>query len=161
MLATDGEPDTCLEPNPQNGQEEAVAAAEQAFAMGIKTSIISVGADVSAAHLQDMANAGAGVQAGDPDAPYYQALDQQSLLDAFNEIINGDRSCQIALMDAVKPALAGECTVMVNMSEVPYDDPNGWQLNDPNEIELVGSACDSIQDGDVSVEMVCDCEALE
>ena len=26
ILATDGEPDTCAEPNPQNGQPEAIAA---------------------------------------------------------------------------------------------------------------------------------------
>jgi nitric oxide reductase activation protein len=44
VLATDGEPDTCAEPNPQNGQEEAVAAVEAAFAEGIETRIISVGA---------------------------------------------------------------------------------------------------------------------
>ncbi|MEM1349559.1 MAG: vWA domain-containing protein, partial [Myxococcota bacterium] len=53
LLATDGEPDTCAEPNPQNGQDEAIAAAESAFMRGIKTFILSVGADVSQGHRED------------------------------------------------------------------------------------------------------------
>src|SRR5262249_39603559 len=51
VLATDGEPDTCAEPNPQNGQDEAIAAAQAAFGQGISTYIISVGSDVSLGHM--------------------------------------------------------------------------------------------------------------
>jgi len=157
VLATDGEPDTCAEPNPSNGQPEAVAAAQAAYAAGIETHIISVGSDVSAAHLQDMANAGQGVQAGDPDAPYYQALDQAALLDAFNQILAGVRSCQLDLMTPLTAEDAMGCTVEVNGSVVGFDDPNGWQLNGSNEIELLGSACDALQQGTSSVQMECSC----
>ena len=47
---------------------------------------------------------------------------------------------------------------MINGDEVGLDDPNGWQLNDPNEIELVGGACDALQQGTSSVQMTCACE---
>lgn len=161
VLATDGEPDTCAEPNPQNGQDEAVMAAEAAFSMGIRTFVISVGDEVSDAHLQDMANAGAGVQQGDPDATFYKALDQQALIDAFDDIIQGVRDCRIDLNDPIFPDKANLCTVSVNDMDIPFDDPDGWQVNGASEIELVGSACMSIQDGDVTVGMKCDCEALQ
>ncbi len=157
VLATDGEPDTCAEPNPQNGQPQAVAAAEAAFAAGIETFVISVGADVSADHLQDMANAGQGVAPGDPDADYYQALDQTALLDAFNQILAGVRSCQLDLMTALTEDDAASCTVEVNGELVGFGDPNGWQLNDPTEVELLGAACDALQQGTSSVEMTCAC----
>ncbi len=161
VVATDGEPDTCAEPDPQNGQGLAVMAAEDAFAKGVKTFIISVGDDVSNDHLQDMANAGAGVQMGDPDATFYKALDQQALLDAFNEIVQGTRDCRIDLDMAIIPDKADLCTVAVNGMDLPLDDPNGWEVNTSTEIELVGSACTDIQEGEVTIEMDCDCAALE
>jgi hypothetical protein len=161
VVATDGEPDTCAEPDPQNGQGLAVMAAQDAYAKGVKTFIISVGDDVSNDHLQDMANAGAGVQMGDPDATFYKALDQQALLDAFNEIVQGTRDCRIDLDMAIIPDKANLCAVNVNGMDLLLDDPDGWQVNTSTEIELVGQACTDIQEGDVTIEMDCDCTALE
>jgi hypothetical protein len=158
VLATDGEPDTCDVPNPEMGQPESLAAAQAAFAAGIETHIISVGADVSAQHLQEMANAGQGVQPGDPDAPYYQALDQAALLDAFDSILASVRSCQLDLMTPLTPDVAMGCTVEINGIPVPLDDPNGWQLNTETEIELLGTACEALQEGTSSVQMECPCE---
>jgi hypothetical protein len=161
VLATDGEPDTCAEPNPQNGQALAVMAAQDAYAKGVKTFIISVGEEVSNDHLQEMANAGAGVQMGDPDATFYKALDQQALLDAFNEIIQGTRDCRIDLDMAIIPEKANLCTVAVNGMDLDLDDPHGWEVNTSTEIELVGDACGDIQEGEVTIEMSCDCAALQ
>lgn len=62
VLATDGEPDTCEQPDPNEGQEESIAAARGAFAAGIPTYVIAVGLDISLQHLQDLANAGAGIE---------------------------------------------------------------------------------------------------
>jgi hypothetical protein len=157
VLATDGEPDTCAVPNPQEGQPESLAAAQAAFAAGIETFIISVGADVSMAHLQEMANAGQGVLPGDPDAPFYLALDQAALVQAFGDILAGVRSCQLDLDTALTPEDAATCSVEVNGMVVPLGDPNGWQLNNPNEVELLGTACDALQTGTSSVQMECAC----
>jgi hypothetical protein len=157
LLATDGEPDTCAVPNPSEGQPEAVAAAQAAFAAGIETFVISVGADVSQAHLQDMANAGQGVQPGDPDAQFYLALDQAALVDAFGDILAGVRSCQLDLDAPLTDADAASCSVEVNGTVVPLGDPNGWQLNTPTEVELLGTACDALQTGTSSVQMECAC----
>jgi hypothetical protein len=158
VLATDGEPDTCAVPNPQNGQDESVTAAEDAFAVGIETFVISVGADVSAAHLQDMANAGQGVAPGDPDAEYYQALDEAALTTAFEQILASVRACELDLMTPLSAAVAQGCTVEVNGQVVGLDDPDGWRLNDPTEVELLGAACDALQQGAASVKMECACQ---
>jgi hypothetical protein len=158
VLATDGEPDTCEQPEPNEGQAAAVAAAAETFGLGIRTFVVSVGADVSAQHLQDVANAGAGVGQGDPDATYYQALDQQSLIDAFEDIISGVRECTLDLDEAVPQGVEDECVLTINDQPIPMNDPEGWELLGPMQIELLGAACDSIQTGDVTIEMNCGCE---
>ncbi len=161
VLATDGEPDTCEQPNPDEGQAEAVAAASAAYASGVRTVIVSVGGGISADHLQDMANAGAGVGPGDPQATYHQALDETSLIDAFAEIISGVRDCTIDLDTPLLPQAIDLCQVTINGDPVPFDENEGWKLNDTQEIELVGGACDAIQDGEIVIEMNCDCEAID
>ena len=157
VLATDGEPDTCAEPNPQNGQDESVDAAAAAFAQGVRTYVISVGDEVSDEHLQDVANAGVGVGMGDPDAPFYKANDAQALADAFAEIVEGVRDCKLTLDGEVAEGGEDECTVYVNGMAVPHGDDDGWKLNGPSEAELVGEACEAIQKGEVEVSIKCAC----
>jgi hypothetical protein len=162
VLATDGEPDTCAVPNPQNGQPEAVAAAQNAHAQGIETYIISVGATVSVGHMQDMANAGKGVPVGgSQNEPYYQALDQQALYDAFQTIIYGVRPCTLQLNGTVDPSKAGQGSVSLDGNPLGYNDPDGWKLNSPSEIELVGAACDAIKEGDHSIDINFPCGVFQ
>ena len=157
VLATDGEPDTCAEPNPQNGQQASVDAAAAAFAQGVRLYVISVGAEVSDEHLQDVANAGVGVGQGDPNAPFYKANDADALAAAFAEIVEGVRDCKLDVDGKVAEGGEAECVVSVNGEPVPYGTDDGWQLNNPSEIELVGGSCDAIQDGDVAVSIKCAC----
>lgn len=158
VLATDGEPDTCAVPNPQMGQPESIKAAQDAFAAGIKTFVISVGSEVSDGHLQDVANAGAGLPIGGADkAPFYKALDPQALVMAFDTIINGVRSCKLKLNGTVDASGAAAGKVSLDGKLLDYNDPNGWQLTAPDEIELLGTSCDAIKTGDhsISVEFPC------
>lgn len=168
VLATDGEPDTCAVPNPMDGSPEADAARQavvdavaDAYAKGIQTFVISVGEAIADTHLQAVANAGQGVQAGEPDAPFYKALGQQALTDAFDDIISGVRECKLDLSDPLQADLAASCTVTVNDNAIPYDDPNGWSLDGDSTIELMGSACTQIQEGVVNIEMACSCEVTQ
>jgi hypothetical protein len=153
VLATDGEPDTCEVPNPQNGQAEAIAAAQAAYSQGILLYIIAVGDQVSAQHQQEMANAGLGlpIDGSQGNATYYPANDPQALTDAFNEIINGIRPCTLTLNGSIDPTKACEGTIYIDGMEIPCNDPNGWQANSPTEIELLGAACDAIQEGSHTV----------
>ncbi|MFK7991849.1 MAG: VWA domain-containing protein [Sandaracinaceae bacterium] len=147
ILATDGEPDTCEQPNPQNGQDDALAAAERANMAGIRTFIISVGEDISTEHLQDMANAGIGRTSG-PDAEFWVAGDDDGLRTALTDIIGGELSCEVTLEGAIQnldDACSG--TVRLNGMDLPCDDPNGWRALDATRIELQGDACETLQSG--------------
>lgn len=149
VLATDGEPDTCAVPNPQTGQDESIAAAQAAYQNDISTYIISVGADVSLGHLQDMANAGVGLPVGgSQNAPFYQALDQNALIQAFNDIIYGVRPCTFKLDGTVEAGKEDQGTVNLDGNPLGYEDPDGWKLNGNDEVELTGAACDAIKSGD-------------
>ena len=147
ILATDGEPDTCAEPNPQNGQATAIAAVEHAYSEGVRTYAISVGRDVGMRHLQDIANAGLGRGAGDPDAPFWVAGDDAGLRDALRMIVGGVLSCTIDLRGNIDTSMACSGTVRLNGMVIPCDDDNGWRVVDENTIELQGDACDTLQDG--------------
>ena len=147
ILATDGEPDTCEEPNPQNGQDESVAAVERAFDEGIRTYIISVGNDVSEGHLQDLANAGQGVAGSE----FYVAGDDAGLRRALRDIIGGAISCVVELEGRINPGLACTGTVRLNGEDLACDDPDGWRAIDENHIELLGDACETATGGDATL----------
>lgn len=146
VLATDGEPDTCEQPNPQQGQDVSLQAAQQAFDLGITTFIISVGDEVGAEHLQQMANVGVGKDANDPmPAPYYQALDAQQLVDAFEEIIGSFVSCEL-LVDGVVD-LEQACDGSVFLDGVELECGTDYELPDQSTLLLLGEACATLQDG--------------
>jgi hypothetical protein len=160
VLATDGEPDTCEVPNPQEGQEEAIQGAQYAYDHGIRTIILSVGSDVAASHLQDMANAGAGLDVGGPDnEPFYVADNPDELATHFTEIIGGVRSCIFALDGEVQPIeYAAYGVVKLNGQELPFDDPDGWRLADASTLELLGDACElykSQEDAELTAQFPC------
>lgn len=163
ILATDGEPDTCAQPNPQEGQPEAIAAAERAYDAGIRTYVISVGeGTISASHLQDMANAGLGRESGDPDAEYWEAGDDAGLRTALRDIVGGELSCVVTLDGAIQD-LEEACvgTVRLNGTVIPCDDPDGWRAVDETHIELRGEACDTLQSGPgVTLEATFPCDII-
>jgi hypothetical protein len=147
VLATDGEPDTCEQLDPQNGQDDAVAAARRAFEAGIRTFVIGLGEDsVSHRHLQDMANAGAGRSGPELGAIFWEASDTAGLRAALDEIVRTEVACTPVLDRAivVERACGGE--VLLNGRTLPCDDPNGWRAIDPTHIQLVGAACRELTD---------------
>jgi hypothetical protein len=164
VLFTGDEPTTCMLPNPANALEltitrdAAETAVAAAFDAGFPTFVVSIDEDIDAGFLQVLANAGAGHQAGDPDATFFVVHDDQELATALEEILALDRPCSFTLGQALPMEVAPGCTVEVNGAPVSYDDPNGWSRPDEQTVELQGSACEAIQQGDASVEMVCNCD---
>ncbi|HKE13586.1 MAG TPA: hypothetical protein VKB80_01890 [Kofleriaceae bacterium] len=174
ILATDGLPDTCEDANPGNAappgaaitqaQANAVTetATQTAFEAGILTIPLSVAPDQGAIdHLQRVANIGAGLA---PDtlppaaAPVFQASDAEEMVDAFNTIIGGVRSCSIDLEDPVDLDRADEGTVILNGTELTYGDNADWHMVDEDTFELLGAACDTYKSNaqiDLSAEFPC------
>ncbi|HVU02485.1 MAG TPA: vWA domain-containing protein [Polyangiaceae bacterium] len=143
VLATDGEPDTCADPDAHDAETNAlsVAAVTDAFAAGITTSVISVGDEVGQQHLQDLANAGVGGAGGKP----YRALDADSLVQAFDEIIRGVVSCEFQLDGTVQTGRESSGTVLLDGKSLGYQDPDGWDLPSNDRVRLVGRACTEVK----------------
>jgi hypothetical protein len=158
LLVTDGDPDTCLNPgaNDPTGAPDAaeqrkaqivsVDAVRQAFARGIKTYVLAIGDEIQAFHQQEMANTGLGLSpdAGDA-APFFRPTDEAQLISQINSIIAGVRSCKYTLNRNVQPGFESRGTVRLNGNVLPFGDPNGWRLTAPNEIEIQGTACETIK----------------
>ncbi len=144
IVATDGEPDTCKQPNPQEGQQESLDAASAAFALGIETYVLSVGGDVSAMHLQELANAGVGLDPSDGLAPFYQALSPEQLVVAFDAIIADLISCEFDLEGVIQgEACEGDVYLNGQLLECGSD----WDALDDSTIELLGEACLEVKSG--------------
>ncbi len=171
VLATDGDPDTCIEPDPQDindptrraeetakAQDRSESAAEDAYSQrNIETYVLSVGNDVTEEHLQRLANAGAGKsrdESANP-APVYRANNQSELVDAFDEIVRGARECRFALGGRVTDPEGG--TVTLNGDELTY--PDDWRVVGDSTLELLGQACQTYLNEDVvevAAEFTCD-----
>jgi hypothetical protein len=146
VLATDGEPDRCAEPELQDGQALSIAAAQACFDAGIRMFILGVSSDVGAPHLQDMANAGAGLEVGGPELePYFTATDAGQLADAFTTILGGLRSCTFTIDGTVDLEVADQGEVRLNGRLLTYGDEDGWRLVDGQTLELTGDACDEFR----------------
>jgi hypothetical protein len=146
VLATDGEPDTCEVPDPQNGQAESLAAAQAAYDLGVETFVISVGNDVSDTHLQEMANAGIGLDPqGQQKADFYKAFDADELLNAFDDIIGAVVPCEYKLDGIVN--LDSPCDGTVTLDGQELECGVEWQMADESTLELLGGACQTIKDG--------------
>jgi hypothetical protein len=108
LLVTDGNPDTCLDYDPNCGHDYSIKAAQDAFAAGVQTLVLGVGdivvngnngcaqsARCGVLHLQDMANAGVGAQVQAPDGCVnvddpgcgfkYEACNDNTLLASYVE----------------------------------------------------------------------------
>ena len=159
VLATDGHPDTCEQPDPNEGQTKSINSAKAAFEMGIRTYVISVGDEIGEDHLQDIANAGAGLDVGGPNSgKFYRALNNGELYDAFSDIINGVRDCVFTLDGEIVDGYEDKGTVRIDGLEVPGDQ---WRVNNSREVELLGEACERIQDGDHSLDIDFPCGGYE
>lgn len=103
-----------------------------------------------------MADAGAGA----PNSPFFEALDQNGLIDAFADILDIVRDCIFTLDVEIAPGFESQGTVVVNGVEIPYNDPDGWEVLDPRRIELLGESCASIQSGTVNIEISFSCDGV-
>jgi len=91
---------------------------------------------------------------------YYQVTTQQALTMAFQDIITGTRSCTLSLNGEIDPKLADRGEVLLDGKPVPKSDTDGWKVVDGSTIELVGSACDAIQEGVHSLSASFPCEVI-
>jgi hypothetical protein len=161
ILATDGEPDTCEDPNANDddgSRAKSVAAVAAAREDGITTHVISVGDEISVAHLKALAVAGAG---GDEDAEAYTALDTAALEGAFENIIGSVQTCDFTLQGSVEPEDASRGSVLLDGAPLEYDDADGWVMLDESTVQLRGTACEAVKSNAAGLAMSFPCDAIQ
>lgn len=168
VLATDGNPDRCENnrenaPGPNGGalsRQMVVDAVTAAYEKDITTFVISVGGDVTPDHLRNVANVGQGYDPDDPEDRFYIVTSAEALTTAFEEIIYGTRSCVLTLDGEIDPDQADKGEVKIDDDPVPMDEENGWVIIDGQTIELKGTACETIKNGDHVLSARFPCEAV-
>jgi len=159
VVATDGEPDRCEDPDAHDEESRrlSIDAVQAAYADDIRSFMISL-ARVDQRHMQDLANAGAGLMVPpdeDDDYPpgselarFYDPQSSDELADALTEIVDTVQSCELEVDGELVVSRACEGTLLVDGAEVPCDDPGGgWRAVDESRIELLGGLCDDLKAG--------------
>lgn len=138
VLATDGLPNDC---DGTGGQTATVNAARAAYQAGIPVYVLAI--NQTSQHFQDVANAGQGWQAGQPNVTYYPVSNAADLAAAFQTIINGVISCDLSLTSSIDAGQAMNGTVTVNGVTLTYG--TDWTLVNGNVIRLEGQACTNLK----------------
>jgi hypothetical protein len=157
LLATDGAPNGCDEDGVDVDRNNSVAAVKRAFDLGIETFVLGVSFDDD--HLQDLANAGQGIDSG---AILWTADTVSELQAALEQIVVQNIPCTVGLSDGVVDT-AKACAGKVRFNGELLacgDTERGWRAVDGRTIELMGSACREWRLGDADVAAAFPCDAV-
>ncbi len=146
VVATDGAPVKCPDENDpnKNAQAYVIEAVTAAYAAGIKVIPLSVATDNNTkAHLQQVANVGAGVQAGQPNAKLYEGNSPAELKAAFDQIIGGAVSCDLTVNASVTQEQAAAAEIKLNGRALAFG--TDWILVGDRTIRIQGAACDMMK----------------
>lgn len=163
VLATDGLPDTCAEPNAESGDEDdpayvqaqqyVIDAAERARELGITVHVIGLGEEVNSTdHLSRVAEAGGGQAAA--------ATNGNEIQRAFADIVETvtaveEPSCSFSLgfdgdAEASMSAFATAGTITLDAQRLVQG--TDWRL-EGDEAILIGEACESYKTAGGTVEI--------
>jgi len=154
VLATDGAPGTCS-PGSLNPTADVEGEVTEAFKKQIQTFAISISTGTDIPHMQRVANLGVGLAAdAATPAPLYTATSQEGLKSAFSTILTElPRSCVFSLNGRVATENADQGEVVLNGQTLVYNDDNGWILKQPDQVELTGTACTQVQEGEAALKI--------
>lgn len=157
LLATDGAPNGCDERDDTIDRLHSVEAVKRAFDLGIETFVIGVSFDDD--HLQDLANAGRGIDSG---AMLWTADSVSELQASLEQIVVQNIPCTVSLTDGtIDTSRACEGQVRLNGEPLACNDElRGWRGVDGNTIELRGSACADWREGNGTLEARFPCDVV-
>jgi hypothetical protein len=153
---TRGDPPVRMAPSAAE-QYDVVQEAKRIYSeLGIVVHVVDVSTPDEPAlrqHLTDIAAAAHG--------EIYDGTKPSGLVDAFQTIVDGVRSCVIDLKGMILEEKQSEGTVTLDGATLPYLPDgmgDGWKLNTPSQLELVGASCELIKSGkhDIKIDFPCD-----
>ncbi|MCA9603281.1 MAG: VWA domain-containing protein [Polyangiales bacterium] len=152
VLATDGDPDSCDDPdsNGDNGPRQASESAVQAaYSAGITTYVLSVGTDATESHLERLARAGQGQNLSSGAATPYIATSPAELSAALSSILTGVRTCDFKLDGTV--ATGNESLGSATYNGTPIEYGVDWTLENGNSVKLLEPLCSEFLASDDAV----------
>lgn len=156
VLATDGEPNGC---SFGDGRAQVIEAVNEAHRQGIRTFVVSVGDDTSLEHLQQVANAGLGLDVETGNAEFWNGRSPARLAQAFDEASARATTCYGELSRSMRD-LSRACEIELTIGGEPFtcdDASEGYRFPDEDHIELAGDACAAFQAADeVTLDAPCD-----
>ena len=163
LLITDGDPDFCNDGPSTCARDAVVAAAQAAYAQGITTLVFRIGDQVTTDHLTDVANAGSGQPVAQRDRAYeacpasgavyaeaggdaqFHAIApaEPDAPSALVSAIAGTRSCVFELRgrNRLDASAAEGMSVEIDGQQMVHGDPDGFRMNGPTQLELLGASC--------------------
>lgn len=166
LLVTDGDPDTCQQPDPQDGQAEAASAVESAYAAGIELYVLGVSSDISGDKLQQLANAGQGkrrdaVFGVDADAaePFQASDSVAGLTQQLRDILARVPLCAVELdREVTLEEMTTAGNVVLDGRSLGFGDPDGFALKDARHLEIRGKACEALRAAGKQLSVRISCE---
>lgn len=143
VLATDGNPDTCVDPDAHDLEAQILAenAVDRAHAAGITTLVLSVGSDITREHLRRIANLGAGEPVYTGNAPYYLATQADELVTELDALLTSTLpTCSYRVPGALAQANASSADLELDGDPLAFG--VDWRWVDEQTVELLGAACD-------------------
>jgi hypothetical protein len=140
VFVTDGQQQNC------SGNEANAVTALRNRTPTVRTFVVGFSGDVDTAALTAMATAGGTARPGTPN--YYQANNEQDLIDAFEDIAGNVASCDHML--TVEPEAPDRLFVFVGDTELPRDPTrtNGWEYDSATRrLTFYGAACNTVRGG--------------
>jgi hypothetical protein len=152
LVLTDGDPDTCAQPNPQLGMPQAIAAVQNAIAQGVRhVYTVGVSEDISGANLQAMANAGAGKdpalifgQDAAAEQPLFASTDPEQLASQLEGVIGDIRTCTISLGQWAGASRGLDGRISLDGQTLEFGSADGWSFVDDATLRIHGTACQKI-----------------
>ena len=187
LLVSDGQPDQCNDGDPCIPQDEMIGEVQAAYEQGVGTFAMTVATEPALQnHITDVANAGQGLPiddicihvmpkhgtyaaagAGTTENLSYNSESQEAIASGLAQIIGGVRTCSFLLNHELEGNVGtGQVRLQMGPDEygepLVYGDPNGWQLQGNNTVELLGTACEQLKDKSVvlGVDIGFPCEVI-
>ena len=169
VLITDGEPNACGGADifagiPMTDYGPSIAAAQKAQAKHIELLVVGlvVPGGMFQAHLQQLANIGAGLDpSANPGAASHFPEDSAALTVTLRMLIEAKLSCDFALDRGVKAGSECGGNVTLDGSALGCNDANGWSLLDATHIRLHGTACAMVKSSTAVLAADFPCAALQ
>lgn len=135
VLATDGTPNSCDNPNVDRTQQAVDQALANFNDKHISLYVIGLGG-VDTGFLQKIANAGLGTTT---DVPYYSTHSAADVQASYTSVFDAVLDCKMTVNGTIDVAQASLGTVKSNGTALAYT--TDWIAVDAHTIQLVGQAC--------------------